>query len=200
MDDDPLVLGLGQVVRRGNHAIVLLQTDDVHLLGAEPPGREGAVKGDPAAAQNDDLATDLPNEAEDHVAQKLHPLDGSPAWGTVSARSFQAPVAISTASKEARSSAKGISLPIRVLVLRLHPRLEDKADLHIQDVLGKPVFGYAEPRNAPQGRTGLEDRDLVSEKGCKIAKGESRGTSADNGDLFPRRSLRWGFLTRVRSA
>ena len=69
------MFGPGQVVRRGDHAIGSFQAEDVHLPGAEPPGGEGAVEGDAAAAEDDHFLSDLPDETEIDLSQEFDPFD-----------------------------------------------------------------------------------------------------------------------------
>ena len=108
------------------------------------------------------------------------------AWGRSSSRSFQVPAADQDGVIRCTNLRKG-DLPADPCVgPRLHPGFEDEADFHVQDVLGKPVFGHAEPRHAAQGRTCLEDRHLVAEEARKIGKRQSCRSPADHRDLLAR--------------
>ncbi len=70
-----LFQGLFDLIFPGRHLLALLQAEQGHVLGARPLGGQGHVDGHVAAADDDDLLSDLGLVAQGRFAQEVHALE-----------------------------------------------------------------------------------------------------------------------------
>ena len=186
MDDDAFVEGLLHLLGGCAHGVGRFEADDMYGIGVEAAGGEGAVKGDPAAAEDDH---GFPGEGLAFERGALEPAHGGNE--VFLARDVEAAFLPQADGEDGR--VVGVEQALQGDVAA---HGDVGADLYaggyygpgfaVHHILGQPEVGHGMARHPAHDRRALVNGDGVPEQGGEAGGGEPGGTGTDHGDALAR--------------
>ena len=184
VDEDAFVMGLTDFLGGRAHGVGGFEADDMYGCGVEAAGCEGAVKGDPAAAEDDDGFSGKGLAFERGTLEPAYGGDKVFLAGDVEAAFLPQADGEDGCVIGVEQALQGDVAAHGDVGANLHAGGYYGPGFAVHHILGQPEVGHGMARHPAHDRRALVNGDGVPEQGGEAGGGEPGGAGTDYGDAL----------------